>query len=49
LTDAEWDALAARVRQIDQPITLAGAAAVEVKRFGARVLNRYDRVMGLIG
>jgi hypothetical protein len=26
-TDAEWDALAARLRQIDRPLTLAGAAA----------------------
>jgi len=27
-TDAEWDALDARVRQIDRPLTPAGAAAM---------------------
>jgi hypothetical protein len=27
-TDAEWDALAARVREIDRPLTLTGAAAM---------------------
>jgi hypothetical protein len=27
-TDAEWDALAARLRQIDRPLTLEGAAAM---------------------